>query len=252
MGAKSSRGGTAVVSTQGLTVTLANRARVEQPRKIQNIPRPPDFTRGDGPSWCPPPADWRANPEDLCRCLRRPISSRRKRPSTIQAAVLCLLYRHEGDIWLLLTRRAAHLRSHSREVSFPGGRLEPGESPEQAALREAHEEVGLHPDQVTLLGTLSPLSTRRKEVGILPCVGWLADLPEVQPNHNEVEKILPIPIHHLWQPGVYHQEIWNLPDWPHLVIHFFDIGEDTIWGATAHMIDELLMRLLPRPSVLEP
>ncbi len=60
---------------------------------------------------------------------------------------------------MLLTERAAHLKDHAGQISLPGGRLAPGETPAAAALREAHEEVGLLPDSVTVLGTLDPLLT---------------------------------------------------------------------------------------------
>ena len=75
------------------------------------------------------------------------------------AAVLVPLFERDGETRVVLTRRAAHLRTHTGEVSFPGGRLDSGESPEAGALREAAEEVGLDPAQVEVVGRLTPLAT---------------------------------------------------------------------------------------------
>ena len=165
-------------------------------------------------------------------------------PGAIRAAVLCALFEEEDCLCVLLTRRAASLRSHTSEVSFPGGRLEEDETPEQAALREAWEEVGLDPERVEILGNLSPFSTRRREVAIMPFVGWLSEPPILVPNPDEVEQVLRVPLARLREEGVYHQEIWNLPEISNLAIHFFELEEDIVWGATAHVLDELLGRLL--------
>ena len=165
-------------------------------------------------------------------------------PENIRAAVLCALYEEDGHLCVLLTRRAASLRSHTSEVSFPGGRLEEGETPEQAALREAFEEVGLEPDQVEILGNLSPFSTRKFRMAFLPFVGWLRQPPSLQPNPDEVEQVLQVPLARLWKKGVHHQEIWDLPEVSGLTIHFFELDQDIVWGATAHVLDELLGRIL--------
>ena len=74
---------------------------------------------------------------------------------------------------MVLTRRAAHLRTHTGEVSFPGGRLDPGETPEAGALREAAEEVGLDPAAVEVVGRLTPLATFSSSASITPVVGTL-------------------------------------------------------------------------------
>ena len=165
-------------------------------------------------------------------------------PGPIRAAVLCALFEEDGCLCVLLTRRAASLRSHTSEVSFPGGRLEPGEGPQEAALREAFEEVGLPPEAVEILGTLSPFFTRKLDVAILPYVGWLTSPPQLTPDPAEVEQVLRVPLARLRQKGVHHQEIWDLPEITGLAIHFFELDQDIVWGATARVLDELLERLL--------
>lgn len=209
--------------------------------KIQKIPRPADFQMGPEPRWRTG-ADLSTLTKELIQSALAPLQQD-EWPGPIRAAVLCALYEEEDCLCVLLTRRAASLRSHTSEVSFPGGRLEEGESPRQAALREAYEEVGLEPDRVEILGNLSPFSTRKLEVAILPFVGWLAEPPNLQPNPDEVEQVLRVPLARLREEGVYHQEIWNLPELSGLTIHFFELEEDIVWGATAHVLDELLGRL---------
>ncbi|MBS2036978.1 CoA pyrophosphatase [bacterium] len=209
--------------------------------KIQKIPRPEHYRPG-------PPACWQdlADRSLLTKELIQQALAPVSQPDLnghVKAAVLCALFEENGCLCVLLTRRAASLRSHTSEVSFPGGRLDPGEHPLQAALREAHEEIGLIPEQVEILGNLSPFSTRKLEVAILPFVGWLDRPPHLQPNPAEVEQVLRIPLARLWEEGVYHQEIWDLPEYKGLAIHFFELDQDIVWGATARVLHELLSRL---------
>lgn len=210
--------------------------------KIQKIPRPEGFQLGPAARW-QGIADIPLLTRELVQQALAPVT-RQDWPGPIRAAVLCALFEQDGCLCVLLTRRAASMRSHTSEVSFPGGRLEAEETPQAAALREAFEEVGLNPEEVELLGNLSPFSTRRLEVAILPFVGWLSRPPVLRPNPAEVDQILCVPLARLWEEGVYHQEIWDLPEISGLAIHFFELDEDIVWGATAHVLDELLQRLL--------
>jgi 8-oxo-dGTP pyrophosphatase MutT (NUDIX family) len=158
------------------------------------------------------------------------------------SAVLAPLYEHDGDVHVVLTRRAWHMRSHTGEVSFPGGKQEPGETPWQTALREAHEEIALEPDSVERIGELHHLATVTSRSSIVPYVGVLPDRPRLVPNPDEVDAILHVPLGELLDPEAYRQERWGLPgiDRP---IHFFEIVGDTIWGATAAMLVDLLTRI---------
>ena len=100
---------------------------------------------------------------------------------------------------LLLTRRAAHLKRHAGQWALPGGRREPGESPEQAALRELHEEVGLAPHRVQVLGRLDDYATRSGFV-ITPIVVWAGAVPALAPDANEVASTHRIPLTELLRP----------------------------------------------------
>jgi mutator protein MutT len=98
-----------------------------------------------------------------------------------------------ADAALLLTRRAGELRSHAGQWALPGGRIDAGESPEQAALRELHEEVGLQLDEGSLLGRLDDFVTRSGYV-ITPVLVWAGAARALQPNPREVQSIHRIPV----------------------------------------------------------
>jgi 8-oxo-dGTP pyrophosphatase MutT (NUDIX family) len=161
------------------------------------------------------------------------------RPSAV------LLARHDGPrgTEVVLTRRSRDLRRHRGEISFPGGRLDDGESPEEGALREAHEEVALDPAAVELIGRLSVLATVVSLSHIVPVVGRLQGRPELRPAAAEVERILHVPLAELVEPGVFREERWG--DGPlERPIYFFELIDETIWGATARILVELLSVVL--------
>jgi 8-oxo-dGTP pyrophosphatase MutT (NUDIX family) len=160
--------------------------------------------------------------------------------SSRPAAVLCALFDLDGQAHVVLTRRSSRLRSHSHQVSFPGGRLEPGESAVSAALREAEEEVGLDPLGVEVIGRLTQMRTALNPAPITPFVGVLAARPSLRPNPAEVERAFTIPLVELTDEDVYRQELWTFPDGLERSIEFFELIGDTVWGATARMLTELL------------
>lgn len=160
------------------------------------------------------------------------------------AAVLCALFEGEHGLEVVLTRRSGNLRSHTGEVSFPGGRLEPGESAARAALREAEEEVGIDPATVRIVGTLTPLTTLSSGAAITPFVGLLPGRPRLRPNPAEVERAFTVSLRDLLAPGVHHEERWAVAGGALRPVHFFDLPGDTVWGATAGMLAELLDRLV--------
>ncbi len=155
------------------------------------------------------------------------------------SAVLIVLADGPQGAEVLLTRRSMELRNHRGEISFPGGRCDPGETPVETALREAHEEIGLEPDHPTVVGELGHLSTIVSKSYIVPVVATIEERVELTPQTMEADRVMWTPISELTRPGTYHRERWGLAplDRP---LHFFHLDDETVWGATAHMLVELL------------
>jgi 8-oxo-dGTP pyrophosphatase MutT (NUDIX family) len=160
-------------------------------------------------------------------------------PDARVSAVLIALFDGDDGPEVLLTRRSMHMRNHRGEISFPGGRLDPGETPVQTALREAEEEVGLDPDLPVVVGELAHLNTIVSRSYIVPVVSVLEERPAVEPRTGEVDRVMWTPLAELTRPGTYRMERWGTApmDRP---LHFFELDDETVWGATAHMLVDLL------------
>jgi 8-oxo-dGTP pyrophosphatase MutT (NUDIX family) len=165
-------------------------------------------------------------------------------PSRRPAAVLCALFDEGEQAHVVLTRRSSRLRSHSHQVSFPGGRLDRGEDHVAAALRETREEVGIPPSDVEIIGQLTPLRTVVNPAPITPFVGALPGRPVLMPNPSEVERAFTVPLVELLDPEVYRRELWTFPDGAERQMDFFELWGDTVWGATARMLVELLQLIV--------
>lgn len=211
----------------------------------QRIPLPMDARPGPPAPWAHLPAADRhidtATVREAFRDLAPPVPSPREREVGLPAAaVLAPLYDEDGGANVILTRRHLQLRAHSGEVSFPGGRSEPGESLEQTARREAQEEIALR-SPVEVIGELDHLSTITSGSFIVPYVGVLPEPPiGLVANPDEVEAILPVRLSDLLDPAAYRSEIWSLPGRGEFPVVFFDLDDDTVWGATAAMLRQLL------------
>ena len=144
---------------------------------------------------------------------------------------------------ILLTRRSTKLSNHQGEISFPGGRVDEGESIVDAALRETHEEVGVHPQLVTVHSELSPLSTFVSRSYIVPVLATVPEKPELSMSSYEVDRTLWVPLAELVRDDTFSWEWWNFDrvefadDRP---MFFFHLDDETIWGATARILHELL------------
>ena len=164
------------------------------------------------------------------------------------AAVLVLLIAREAGPAVLFTQRADHLRRHAGQISFPGGRCEDGETPWAAALREAHEEVGVDPGQVRLLG----LSTHFRTLTgyhITPVVGMLdAPAPFVL-NPAEVADVFEVPFDFLMDPANFERRRRELPPGPPRWHYAITWRGRVIWGATAAMLHALRLRLEPADGI---
>ncbi len=163
-------------------------------------------------------------------------------PDARPSAVLVALADGPSGAEVLLTRRSWDLRSHRGEISFPGGRIDAGESPADAARREAWEEVGLDPAATDVIGELEHLSTVVSRSYIVPVVGRLPSVVPLAAASPEVERVLWVPLGELVRPGTYRSERWGRTPTDRS-LHFFELDDETIWGATAHMLVDLLRRL---------
>ncbi len=164
-----------------------------------------------------------------------------------KASVLVLLYSCGEDLRFPLILRSAGPGPHGGQVALPGGSFEPGESGEQAALRETFEEIGVQPEGVRLLGCLSPLVIEVSRFQVSPFVGWAAHRPLFRAQESEVSSIMEVSVSALLDPAsrAYATLGGSLRGDPVPCYRF--PGDILVWGATAMILAELsviLSRLL--------
>jgi 8-oxo-dGTP pyrophosphatase MutT (NUDIX family) len=161
----------------------------------------------------------------------------RESASTV-AAVLIPVIAHPQGLTVVFTQRTTHLRSHSGQVSFPGGRAEPGDaSAEFTALREAEEEIGLRPSAVEVLGRLPDYRTRTG-YRVTPVVGLLTPPVAFTPDANEVAEIFEVPLDFLLDERNRQRRTREFQG-QQVGYYVFEYGEKVIWGATAGMLVNL-------------
>ena len=160
-----------------------------------------------------------------------------------EAAVLVPLFIDpvDGRLHAVFTKRRDDLRSHAGEISFPGGRRDDGDSDLCAtALREAHEEIGLEPRAVELLGALQPTSTFVTSYSVYPFVGMIEPGGAWNLQADEVHSVLEFAIDDI-RAGAGRERLVRrgMP----FRTDVYKVGDHTIWGATARMVGDLLDRL---------
>jgi 8-oxo-dGTP pyrophosphatase MutT (NUDIX family) len=157
------------------------------------------------------------------------------------SAVLVPLYVDPaGDVHAVFTRRRHDLSRHAGEISFPGGRREPGESLLEAALREAHEEIGLPPGDVDVAGALKPVGTFVTNYAIYPFVGVIEPGTEWVPQAREVAEVLELPLETV---RAAHGERRLVRKGIPFRTDTYEVGDALIWGATARIVADLLKRI---------
>jgi 8-oxo-dGTP pyrophosphatase MutT (NUDIX family) len=158
------------------------------------------------------------------------------------SAVLVPLYEDAaGDLHAVFTQRRHDLSRHAGEISFPGGRRDPGEELIDTARREAHEEIGLPPGDVAVIGALEPTPTFVTNYAIYPFVGVIAE-PEAEwiLSHAEVAEVLQFSVRALREGAGERRLVrkgipFRTPT--------YEVGTYLIWGATARIVGDLLARV---------
>ena len=155
-----------------------------------------------------------------------------------QAAVLLPIIAHANELTLLLTKRAQHLKHHPGQISFPGGKVESSDnSVEQTAIREAHEEVGILPSMVDVIGKLPQYRTITRYT-ITPVLGFVRPPLDIYIDANEVEQAFEVQLTHICNPKnhiVYPLERNGIKQ----TLYFIPYKEHMIWGVTAAIIRNL-------------
>src|SRR5258706_5398484 len=158
------------------------------------------------------------------------------------ASVLVPIVAHPDGLTVLFTKRTMHLKAHSGQVSFPGGRAEPSDpTPEFTALRESQEEIGLRPEKIEILARLPDYITRTG-FQVTPVVGVLTPPLELVPDPREVEEVFEVPLAFLLDPGNHLRQSREING---RTVGYYEMrfGERVIWGATAGMIVNLYRQL---------
>jgi len=159
------------------------------------------------------------------------------------AGVLIPIIDRPAGLSVLLTRRAAELKHHAGQVSFPGGRMEPEDRDiRETALRETHEEVGIQADRVRVQGFLPPMPTITG-FAVTPVVGLLGDDLIINIDRTEVERACEVPLQFLLDPANQKTSMREFDGVPVTLAEFHFDGE-RIWGATASMVIALRQYLL--------
>jgi 8-oxo-dGTP pyrophosphatase MutT (NUDIX family) len=156
---------------------------------------------------------------------------------SLASVLVPLVEKSEG--WsVVFTKRSDELSRHSGEISFPGGRVDDGETPREAALRETYEELGVEPDEVEIIGALPPALTVVSAYQICPWVGVVPD-SELRPNPQEIAEVIVIRLEDLRAVGTKREQRFVRAGGI-FVNPAYDVGPNTIWGATARILTEFL------------
>ncbi len=158
------------------------------------------------------------------------------------SGVMLLLFTSENELHALLIKRTEQMKHHAGQVAMPGGRVEPGETALQSALRETWEEIGINPASIQILGVLSDLYVQVSRFLIHPFVGWIEDINNLKINKNEVEKIISFPIKKM-NAQIDETDIHTVTGT--LKVPCFKFDNEIIWGATSMILMEFYDLIKP-------
>ncbi len=161
-------------------------------------------------------------------------------PSLWPAAVLFLLYEHEGRVHTVFQKRTHTVDAHKGQISLPGGGKD-AEDPHllHTALRETHEEIGVEPGHIEILGQLDQARSI-SNFAVTPYVGWLERYPyEWRFSHAEVARLIEVPVDHLLDPANFVPDR-RLVNGRQVVMPSYQFGDDLIWGLTGRFVANFL------------
>lgn len=213
----------------------------------QHVPRPDGARPGRRPRWVELDASVRAHVSvDRVRSafasVRPPAFSR----GSVDAAVLVPVEEKGDEASVLLIRRSDAVLDPGH-IAFPGGHVESGESPLDAALRETEEEIGLQRADVEVIGAFAALGRRSGDERVAPFVSLVRGRPPLVPDHDEVAEILEVPIAALAADEASWQEVWTGGS-EEAEMTFFggipELGSELVWGLSARILALLLARVL--------
>ena len=156
-----------------------------------------------------------------------------------KAAVLVCFFKRKDEYYLPLIKRPMHEKNHPGQIALPGGAMEENETLENTALREAFEEVGIVPDNVEILGKMTPLPVPVSKYVITPFIGITNNEPKWNINRQEVDELIILKYTDLIDSNNGYYEDWNL-NGNMLRVPIFKIMNKDIWGATAAVLSELI------------
>ncbi len=162
------------------------------------------------------------------------------------AAVLAPVFRDgAGNLRLVLIVRTDR-GHHGGQLAFPGGRVDDTDASYlAAALREAHEEVGLDPAQVTVVAELPPVRSGPTNFDVFPFLGRVPADVDWRPSPHEVDGILTPTVSELWDPAIRREQLFTSARWPEgLLVDGIPVGGRVLWGMTLRLLDDLVPRLL--------
>ena len=164
-----------------------------------------------------------------------------------QSAVAVLLFENNNQTECILIQRPVYEGTHSAQIAFPGGKLEEGETLEEAALRETHEEIGVHHSEIELIGELSELYIPPSNFMVTPFLGLLKKEPVYIPDEREVAEVFSFPVNELIELKEILSTKITLSNGLKLQTPYFNINNKIVWGATAAMLNELrhILKKLP-------
>ena len=181
--------------------------------------------------------------DELVRVTRERLRQRRRRvvpPGPLVRAAVLVPIVERDEAHLVFAQRTDRVGHHAGQISFPGGRIDPGDADDlAAALREAHEEVGLEPARVEPLGLLDDTETFATQYVITPFVGVVRGPVVWQPDGAEIEKVIEVPVDALLDGGAFRVERWAR-NGVERDVYFYDYRGTTIWGATARILKTYL------------